>query len=208
MRHNNAGSEDDELDFDTDAELPVHPNWKPSHVADSRHTSRGRDPIGPSRGLSFGSDEKFGHSDLDDDFESRRTKKPISGKFSRRRVVSDMEDFSDSEFDNDDLDMRRNKFGWNTTESSRRGKDFDGCDNYNFVNDDAWFRTNGKMDNRRNSMIDGSRSSRGSRGDNRGAKWDDYDGWRMNNKGDDAKFRSNGKMDNRRDSMMDDRRSS
>ncbi|KAI9185607.1 hypothetical protein LWI28_008765 [Acer negundo] len=204
-----SGSEDDELDFDTDEELPVHPNWKSSHVADSRHTSRDRGPTGPSRGLSFGSDEEFGpQSDLDDDFESRRTKKPVSGKFSRRRAGSDMEDFSDSESDNDDLDMQRNKFGRNKTESSRRGKDFDGRDNYNFVDDDARFRTNGKMDNRRNSMIDGSRSSRGSRGDNRGFKWDDYDGQRMNNKGDGARFRSNGKMDNRRDSMMDDRRSS
>ncbi|KAK0601143.1 hypothetical protein LWI29_021604 [Acer saccharum] len=171
-----SGSEDDELDFDNDEELPVHPNWKSSHVADS--------------------------------WSNRRTKKPVSGKFSRRRVGSDMEDFSDSESDNDDLDMQRNKFGRNKTESGRRGKDFDGRDNYNFVNDDARFRTNGKMDNRRNSMIDGSRSSRGSRDDNRGAKWDDYDGWRMNNKGDDARFGSNGKMDNRRDSMMDGRISS
>ncbi|KAK0602369.1 hypothetical protein LWI29_032679 [Acer saccharum] len=204
-----SGTEDDELDFDTDEELPVHPNWKSSHVADSRHTSRGRGPTGPSRGLSFGSDEEFGpQSDLDDDFESRQTKKPVSGKFSRRRAGSDMEDFSDSESDNDDLDTRRNKFGRNKTESGRRGKDFDGRDNYNFVNDDAQFRTNGKMDNRRNSMIDGSRSSRGSYFDNRGAKWDDYDGRRMNNKGDDALFRSNGKMDNIRDSLMDDRRSS
>ncbi|KAI9186857.1 hypothetical protein LWI28_021647 [Acer negundo] len=204
-----SGSDDDELDFDNDEELPVHPNWKSSHVADSRHTSRGRGPTDPSRGLSFGSDEEFGtHSDLDDDFESRRTKKPVSGKFSRRRAGFDMEDFSDLEPDNDDLSMRRNKFGQNKTESGRRGKDFDGRDNYNFVNDDAQFRTNGKMDNRRNSMIDGSRSSRESRGDNRGAKWDDYDGPRMNNKGDDARFRSNGKMDNRRDSLVDDRRSS
>ncbi|KAK1566570.1 hypothetical protein Q3G72_001503 [Acer saccharum] len=169
-----SGSKDDELDFDTDEELPVHPNWKSSHVADSRHTSRGE----------------------------------LRSKFSRRRAGSDVEGFSDSESDNDDLDTRRNKFGQNKIESGRRGKDFDGRDNYNFVNGDARFRTNGKMDNRRNSMIDGSRSSRGSRVDNKGAKWDHYDGRRMNNKGDDARFKSNGKMDNGRDSMMDDRRSS
>ncbi|KAK2640404.1 hypothetical protein Ddye_028199 [Dipteronia dyeriana] len=112
----------------------------------------------------------------------------------------------EEKFYNDDLDIRRNIFGRNKTESDRRGKYFEGYDNYNFGNDDERFRLNGKMDNRRNSMNDGSRSSRGSHGDNREAKWDKYDGRRMNNKEDDAQFRSNGKMDNIRDSVMNDRR--
>ncbi|KAL5786626.1 hypothetical protein ACOSQ2_009018 [Xanthoceras sorbifolium] len=188
-------SEDDELDFDTDKKLPVHPNWKSSHVAESRHRSRGRGPTGPSRGLSFGSDEEFGlHSDLDgdldEDFKTGRSKgyKTVYGRNSRRRAGEDTS-FSDSESDDDDLHMRKNKFGQNKTDSNRRGNNFKGRDSYSFVND-AQFRSNGKMDNRRNSMNDGNKSSRGPRGDNRGSKWDDYGGRRMNDRrGDSRNFK-------------------
>lgn len=154
-----SGSEDDELGFDTDEDVSVHPNWKSSHVADSRHRSRDRGPNGPSRGLSFGSDEEFDlHSDLDDDsgkdFRSKRTKgnKPVSSRNSQRRASPDMEDdsFSDSESDIDDLRSHRNKSGGNKTESRRKGNNFKSWGDYRFV---------------RNSPNDGNRSSQRSRRD-------------------------------------------
>ncbi|KAH7574581.1 hypothetical protein JRO89_XS03G0316400 [Xanthoceras sorbifolium] len=157
-------TEDIESSDNNFRELPAHPNWKSSHVAESRHRSRGRGPTAPSRGLSFGSDEEFGpHSnlddDLDEDFKTGRSKgnKTVSDRNSRRRAGEDTS-FSDSESDNEDLHTLRKKFKQNKTDSNRRGNNFKGSDSYSFVND-TQFRTNGKMDNRRN--YDGNRSSRG-----------------------------------------------
>ncbi|KAK3200238.1 hypothetical protein Dsin_023653 [Dipteronia sinensis] len=145
---------------------------------------------GPSRGLSFGSDEEFGpYSDLDEDFESMQTKKPVSGRNKTESGRIEEEKIS-KVLTITTLMMH----GLDQMRMNNRG-------------DDARFRSNGKMDNRRDYMMDDRRSSRRSRGDNRGSKWDDYGGQRMN-KGDGAYFRSNGKMDNRRDSMMDGIRTS
>ncbi|XVF31327.1 hypothetical protein REPUB_Repub16aG0136200 [Reevesia pubescens] len=46
---------EDELDFDSDEELSVHPNWKSSHVADSK--LRGRGARGVSKNLSCVSED-------------------------------------------------------------------------------------------------------------------------------------------------------
>lgn len=51
LRRKSSYSEDDGGDFDSDDDLPVHPNWKSSHVADYKQKSRGR------MGTKFGSDE-------------------------------------------------------------------------------------------------------------------------------------------------------
>lgn len=194
-----ADSDDDELGFDTDEDLSVHPNWKSSHVADSKHRSRGRGSTGPSRGLSFGSDEEYGlHSDLEDDFEedfrSKRTKgnkRVLSGKF-QGRASSDMEDgsFSDSESDIDDLQSHRNRSRGNKIEPRGQGNNYKGRGDYSFVSDKQ-FRSKGKMADRRDSPNNHlNRSSRGSHSDHRGFKRDEDDGWGKNDRrGDSRNFR-------------------
>ncbi|KAJ6762751.1 ZINC FINGER PROTEIN [Salix purpurea] len=72
------GSNENELDIDSDEERSVHPKWKSSHVADVRHKNRGGGPTGPSKGLSFGSDEEL-DSDVDDDFGSSQRKQRTKG---------------------------------------------------------------------------------------------------------------------------------
>lgn len=194
-----ADSDDDELGFDTDEDLSVHPNWKSSHVADSKHRSRGGGSTHPSRGLSFGSDEEYGlHSDLEDDFEedfiSKRTKgnkRVSSGKF-QGRASSDMEDgsFSDSESDTDDLQSHRNRSRGNKIEPRGRGNNYKGRGDYSFVGDKQ-FRSKGKMADRRDSPNNHlNRSSRGSHGDHRGFQRDEDDGWGKNDRrGDSRNFR-------------------
>ncbi|XVF31342.1 hypothetical protein REPUB_Repub16aG0137600 [Reevesia pubescens] len=61
-----------------DEELSVHPNWKSSHVADSKH--RGRDARGVSKNLSFVSEDLDLDSDGDDDFDSCGSKRRKENK--------------------------------------------------------------------------------------------------------------------------------
>lgn len=70
-RNWNARRKHDGVDFNSDEDLPVHPNWKSSHVANSRNGSR-RKMV-----TKFGSDEDSdfisGDEDLsDDDFPPKR----------------------------------------------------------------------------------------------------------------------------------------
>ncbi|KAG8363828.1 hypothetical protein BUALT_Bualt19G0062800 [Buddleja alternifolia] len=58
-----ADSEDDEVDFDTDDDLPSHPKWKSSHVANAKRENRER------HAMSFVSDD-----DLWSDDENLRSK--------------------------------------------------------------------------------------------------------------------------------------
>ncbi|KAJ6354055.1 hypothetical protein OIU76_002979 [Salix suchowensis] len=55
---------DDELNINSDEERSVHPKCKSSHIADTRNKIRGGGPTGPSKGLSFGSDNEI---ELDSD---------------------------------------------------------------------------------------------------------------------------------------------
>ncbi|XP_021898879.1 uncharacterized protein LOC110815394 [Carica papaya] len=117
-----SGSENDELSSDSDEEISVHPNWKSSHIADSRHRDRGR---GPKRGLSFGSDEELGvDSDIDDnlgrDFGDRQRKG--RGNFKSTRSSGS---FSGSVSDSDDdLHSWRNKSAGNKVRNRGKGKSF------------------------------------------------------------------------------------
>lgn len=192
-------SDDDEMGFDTDEDLAVHPNWKSSHVAHSKHRGRDRGSTGPSRGLSFGSDDEYGlHSDLEDDFEedfrSKRTKgnKQVSrGKF-KGRASSDIEDgsFSDSESDADDLQSHRNRSRGNKIEPHGQGNNYKGRGDFRFVSDNQ-FRSRGRMAGRRDSPNGHlNRSSRGSHGDHRGFQSNEDDGWGKNGRrGDPRNFR-------------------
>ncbi|KAA8545132.1 hypothetical protein F0562_019979 [Nyssa sinensis] len=172
-------SEDDELDFDSDETLPVHPNWKSSHVADSRQITRGRGT------MNFGSDEDLGLSSgtediVDEDFGSRQNKG--SKRLSNGRNSSSIDDeaISDLESDDEDLPSRREKH--NKAGASRRGNISNGRAG------DSRFRSNGMMRDRRNPVDDDfNRSSRGSRGNDRRFQRDEYGGRRMNDREGDSR---------------------
>lgn len=76
---------DEGVDFNSDDDLPVHPNWKSSHVADFRHNSRGR------MRSKYGSDEDsdLNSDDDDDDFPPKRKVKD------QRKVKSNFSDDDD-----------------------------------------------------------------------------------------------------------------
>ncbi|XP_011036790.1 PREDICTED: uncharacterized protein LOC105134175 isoform X2 [Populus euphratica] len=175
---------DDELDIDSDEERSVHPKWKSSHVAGIRNKSGV--PAGPSKGLSFGSDEEHElDSDVDDDFGSshRRQSRKGSGRrnFERNSDLNDAS-FSGSESDNNHRCSWRNRTGGNKLESGRRGNHFRGRD-HDFVRDNE-MRSKGKMGDRRKSWGDHfGRSSPGAHGKNRGFQGTDCSGWKMNGAG-------------------------
>ncbi|KAM3752671.1 hypothetical protein ACB098_03G036700 [Castanea mollissima] len=188
-----SGSEDDELDLDSDEDLSVHPNWKFSHVANSRQRSRGRSKAGPSKDLSFGSDEELGlysDDDLDRNFNSRKNKGNKFGSGRRdfqRKGSYDSEDglFSGSELDDDNVRSSRNRFRGNNVESDRRQNNSQGRANHNFTRDTK-FRSAGKMSGRQNSFNDDfDEPSQGSRGNKRGSQRTPRDGWRKNDRGGD-----------------------
>ncbi|RVX19030.1 hypothetical protein CK203_007175 [Vitis vinifera] len=181
-----SGIEDDELDLDSDEELSVNPKWKSSHVADSRQ--RGRGATGPSRGLSFGSDEELGlgsgtDDDLGEDFRSQSKRNKLgSGRRDRWRGGSDTEDGHFSESNDDDPRSYRSRA--NKAAPGRRQNNSRGRGDFDFTHDSK-FRSNSARGGRRNSFNDDfNRSSPGSRGGkNRGGfRGNDYDGPRMSNR--------------------------
>lgn len=128
-------SEDDDLDFDSDSDISAKQNWKSSHLAGSRHKSRGGGLTGRSRrGLSYGSDEELGlDSDLDEDLDESRRSKPSKGKefsssrqnFQRRgssRMESNLSRRSDFDHFDDRGSFRQNLSG-SKRENNRRGSD-------------------------------------------------------------------------------------
>ncbi|OMO68823.1 Zinc finger, RanBP2-type [Corchorus capsularis] len=189
-----SGAEDDDLDFHSDAELSVHPNWKSSHVADTKHRGRGA-----PKNLSYGSDEDLDlDSDLDDDFGNFRSKgrKENKRSYSKGKFRGGSSDFEDDCFSGSEGShsrrngSRRDKIGYGRRENNGSGRG-----GYNLVNDSR-SRSNPKMDDRRNYSDNFDRSHRGSRGDSRR---------------DDRRIYSNDKFDrssrgSRGDSRRDDRR--
>ena len=185
-----SGIEDDELDLDSDEELSVNPKWKSSHVADSRQ--RGRGATGPSRGLSFGSDEERGlgsgtDDDLGEDFGSQSKKKrwgSSGGRRDLRRGSSDIEDghFSGSGSSDDDTPSYRSRgnktFPGRGPNNSRGRGDFG-------ANGDSGFRSNSTRDGRRNSFNNGfDREPREFRGKNGGGfRGNDYNSPRTSYRG-------------------------
>ncbi|GKV18567.1 hypothetical protein SLEP1_g28927 [Rubroshorea leprosula] len=176
---------DSELDFDSDGELAVHPNWKSSHVADSRHRSGGARVS--SRGLSFGSDDEVElNSDMDDDFDDYGSQQEKGNRrgYSRggfqRGGRFDVNDgsFSGPELENNGSGFQRNRSAVRKIGSGGRGNNFSSSNDYYF-DKDAKLRTNSKMGVRRNDGYE--RSSRDSRGDNR-FRADYYGSWRTDNR--------------------------
>ncbi|KAB2621520.1 hypothetical protein D8674_023702 [Pyrus ussuriensis x Pyrus communis] len=164
-----------------------HPNWKSSHVADSRSRGRGRTTPGPSKRLSFGSDDELGMSDddLDQKFGARRGKSnnlDSKRKGFERRGNFDMEDdsLSGSESDNG-FQSHKNR--------PRRNKEnnIKGRGGPNFTRE-TQFESNGMKGGRRNSFNDDfDGATRGSRGNNRGFRGNDFAGMRMSNRGNDTR---------------------
>ncbi|CAI9769010.1 unnamed protein product [Fraxinus pennsylvanica] len=198
-----SGSEDAEVDFDSDDDLPVHPNWKSTHVANFKQRTRDR------RALSFGSDDDLGYSSGGDKtFKSRQNEGKNWGSnriaFERRgRSNIGAEPFSDSESD-DDLGYRGDERRGKKAGLNRQGKSLTG---------------RSMMGYRKNSPRDDvNRSSQGPRYD-RGTRENGYEhGMNARDSGS-AKFRSlrrggsfnkqGGKSDNfgnRSDSYLDDER--
>ncbi|KAF7849828.1 hypothetical protein BT93_L0241 [Corymbia citriodora subsp. variegata] len=168
------GSYDDEVDFDSEDETSVRPNWRSSHVADSRNRGKGRSPPGKFKGLSYGSDEEAGlYSDSADDsdegFRSRRSK---PGKFSDKVGRQRNSHFSGYESD-DHASSHGTKFRGRGMEPNRRGGKFDG---------------RGSRSNRNNfSDDDFDRPSRGARGGgirSRGPRADEFGGRRNDRRSD------------------------
>ncbi|KAH7543059.1 hypothetical protein FEM48_Zijuj02G0143000 [Ziziphus jujuba var. spinosa] len=205
-----SGSDDDELDFDSNKELPAHPKWKSSHVADQGPRGRNRGRTGPSKGLSFGSDDEVGlysdvDGDSDEDFRSKRGKTNKLGSGRRdfgRRGTSDVEDdlFSGSESENDDRHSHRNKIRGNKAEFSKRGNNSKGLGNHSFTRETK-SRPNGMKGGGRNSFdedYDGfSQGHRGNKGDN--SKGFGNRSFRR-----ETKSRPNGMKGGRRNSFDDD----
>ncbi|KAG5244849.1 DNA polymerase zeta catalytic [Salix suchowensis] len=160
---------DDELNIDSDEERSVHPKWKSSHIADTRNKIRGGGPTGPSKGLSFGSDNEIElDSDGGDGFGS-------SHRIQGRKGSDDS--FSGSESDNSHRRSSRNRTGGNKLESGRRGNHFR-CRDHDFVRDNET-RFEGKMGDRRKSW--GDDSGRSSPGKNRGFQGTDRSDFHSNN---------------------------
>ncbi|XP_059652431.1 uncharacterized protein LOC132299684 [Cornus florida] len=182
-----SGSEDDELDFDSDEDLPVHPNWKSSHVADSRQGNRRKG------GRSFGSDEELELSSGSEDFANKdfgprqnkgNRRGSSRGDFRRggRSDTYDDDDESGLESGDDDRrsfrgSRRGNKAGAGNTSRGRGRSDFSGP---------SRSRSNDMMGDRRKPFNDNfNRSSRGSHGNNRssrGPQRDDYGRHRVNDR--------------------------
>nr|XP_043618936.1 uncharacterized protein DDB_G0283697 [Erigeron canadensis] len=85
---------DDGIDFNSDDDLPVHPNWKSSHVADFRHRSRG--PMGSKYGSDEDSDLNSGDEDSsDDDFPPKRKGRMNTRSNEYRKSKNDFSDEDD-----------------------------------------------------------------------------------------------------------------
>ncbi|XP_060966830.1 uncharacterized protein LOC133029077 [Cannabis sativa] len=193
-RRSFSGSDDsDDLDLDSDNELSANPKWKSSHVADSRPRGRGRGSIGPSKGLSFGSEDEAGlYSDVDDN-RSYNTKSR-GGKTTDfgRRKTSGFDDYG-SESEDDDLHSGRSRFR-GKADSYSSGKSSRGQSNYNFTKDTK-FRSSEMKNSRKDSFEDDdddfdgssegyhSKGPKGFRGKNNGPRMSDRGGDRQNFKG-------------------------
>lgn len=154
-----AFSEDDGVEFNSDDDLPVHPNWKSSHVANSRQKSRGR------TGSKFGSDEdsdlNSGDEDLsDDDFPPKH----------KRRMNTRSNDYGKVKFDSLDEDDRfsRDKSRGKKAIPDRRKNHAKGFRNDSNENGSHSFK-NHKQENFSDKHTQRSNKSRGSPGSGAGA---------------------------------------
>ncbi|KAI3448611.1 hypothetical protein Pfo_005276 [Paulownia fortunei] len=188
-----ADSEDVEVDFDTDDDLPIHPNWKSSHVANLKQQNRDRGA------MNFGSDDDLGFSSGTDDemlrSKKRGNRRGSNGMDHKRGGRSNFKAESFSETDSDaDLSYHSYK---QRDKAGRRG-----------------------MIAKKSSMNSGFNRSSGPKKNNRGIRENSYNGQAKNARdGNLSKFQSHRKggsfdkrggrsnnFDNQPDSYMDDER--
>ncbi|XP_043708389.1 uncharacterized protein LOC122657675 isoform X2 [Telopea speciosissima] len=178
MRGRAAFTNTEDTEQDSDEEPSVHPNWKSSHVMDSRHINRGRGGNGPYRGKTFGSDDELNlDSDSDDNadrsFKSNSSKR---NKWDLRRTGSyGSEDEFGPESDGD-LHSSKNKMAGNRGGPNRRGSR--GYDHFDSAGDTR-FRSNANR--RGNANLDSS--FRDSYGNDRRSQGGDYGGQRVKDRG-------------------------
>ncbi|KAL8028902.1 hypothetical protein ABFX02_14G192900 [Erythranthe guttata] len=106
---NRKAFSDSDVDFDTDDDLPVHPKWKSSHVANEKQHSRNRGA------RDFGSDD-----DSDEEIGYNRSKKNEKRGVSKRGGRSSFREESFSETDSDDGDRQRGRLERETMEIFER----------------------------------------------------------------------------------------
>ncbi|KAM0951099.1 putative Zinc finger, RanBP2-type [Dioscorea sansibarensis] len=161
MKKNYKSASDDVGDYvESEDDLRNHPQWRSSHIADSRQKAGSRRGNHPRKDLSFGSDDDLisdidDDDDIDDGFQSKqrngRHKDIVGRKVTGRRNNSDSDEglllVSESE-DDDNPRMRGNRRFSDRRGSSRSRE----------------FQSNDRMRSRRNSFGYGNRDtfSRGS----------------------------------------------
>ncbi|WMV11977.1 hypothetical protein MTR67_005362 [Solanum verrucosum] len=185
------GSEDAEVDFDTDDELPIKTNMKSSQVSYSKPRSRNKGA------KSFDSDDDYGlSSDSDDrDFRSQQNKGDKWGSrkdFGRRRSsYSEDEPFSDSESN------KGRSFHKNNQRGGQNGR---------------WDSSEGRGDrirDKRTSFRDNmKRSPRDSRGSSRKSQDNGYNDYRSRGREESYKQQRgrNSNYGDQSDSYLDDER--
>lgn len=151
-----SGSGDDDMNFDSDEDLPVHPKWKSSHVADAGHKNNAS--RGPSRRMDFVADENdrlvFGS---DDDVEEGSTSRH------RRESYYDSDERGLGHGEKSNQIRKQNRFGGRQSGSFVKGSDSD---------DDFGRSSRGSRGSHRGSFdkVRGGQSmSGGSRGSQRGS---------------------------------------
>ncbi|KAL9142728.1 hypothetical protein ABFS82_14G190200 [Erythranthe guttata] len=153
---NRKAFSDSDVDFDTDDDLPVHPKWKSSHVANEKQHSRNRGA------RDFGSDD-----DSDEEIGYNRSKKNEKRGVSKRgggRSSFREESFSGTDSDDGDRQRGNNAYG-GRGQGRGRGRGSGG-------------RGGERMDDRRSSMNRGFDRSSGKRnnGDFRESSYNGRDG--------------------------------
>lgn len=138
---------DNEIDFGSDDDLPVHPNWKSSHVTqfDWRSERQGA--------MSFGSDDELCSDPEGIEHRKKIGKKWSSTSSSRMGENSDFEDesFSDTEshrYNNTRLGTKGRLGNRGSQRSIRRGRNFDMEDSDVDSNANTRFGSKGKLGNR------------------------------------------------------------
>lgn len=153
---------DNEIDFDSDDDLPVHPNWKSSHVTQFDQRSERR------VAMSFGSDDELSSDPEDIEQRKKKGNRWSSGRNSTRGENSDFvdESFSDTESN------PNTPFG---ERSLRRGRNLDMEDSNIEYNANTRFGSRGRqrsIGRGRNSESNGNtRSDRGGFGNKGSEPW-------------------------------------
>ncbi|XP_071699075.1 uncharacterized protein [Rutidosis leptorrhynchoides] len=150
---------DEGVDFNSDDDLPVHPNWKSSHVADHKHRSKGK--MTNNFGSDDDSDMIYGNEDSsDDDFTPKRKSRVNSKSNGGYRKVKD------EYLDEDDGFSRDNHRGRKTAPDRRKSPANGGFRNDSYGGGSRGFKRRGteSFGDKPNKGFNKGRGSSGSGG--------------------------------------------